>query len=158
MSFYEETQISANFLEAVNGIGIDSATDNKVDFGVLWSPGVPGKDETPKNIILSSDYSDPIKSVVSSLKSKTKTTTRLIGRVKKMEAAQNADERDSGKIWVVYLEESSNKAKSVTATLNKYDYAKAVQAHLDNLYVELQGELNDRTKAMENVLFSVLDV
>lgn len=155
---YEETQISANFFEAINGIGIDSTAGNQVDFGVLWSPGIPGDHNIPNNIVLSSDYSEPIKSVVSSLKSKAKTTTTILGKVKKMEAAQNVDERESGKITVVYLDAAKNKAKTVMATLNKFDYAKAVQAHLDNQYVELQGELNERTRTIEQPMFSVLDV
>lgn len=139
LSKKEETLISANFYEALNGLNLDSeGTD--VEFIAEWSPVVKNTTCSENRIMLSHNYYQPIETLISKLKEEKNKSTRIIGRIKKLESSPDVEKRTMGKATLVYLDENDRK-KSVTAKLKKNDYDKAIEAHACGSHVEIIGEL-----------------
>ena len=137
--------ISANFYEALTGMNLNSEGSD-VEFSAEWSPVVKNPNGIHGKILLTHDYYLPITTVVDALKDKTKKSTKILGRIKKLESSPDVEERKIGKITVVYLGER-NTAKTVTAKLGKADYKRAIEAHGNGRYVELVGELSGQKHA-----------
>lgn len=132
--------ISANFYEALGGLNLDSdGTD--VEFIAEWSPIVKNVDCAKDRILLTHDYYQPIESTIGKLKEKTNKSTKIIGRIKKLESSPDVQKRKIGKITVVYLDEN-DKPKTVTANLNKNEYDKAIKAHERGFHIEIVGEVS----------------
>ncbi len=136
----DESQIiSANFYEALGGLNLDSS-EADVEFIAEWSPIVKNAGCVNNNILLTHDYYQPIKTTVEKLKGAVNRSTRIIGRINKLESAPDVHKRKIGKITVVYLDEN-DKPKTVTASLNKNEYDKAIKAHEKGYHVEIIGEI-----------------
>lgn len=141
----EETIISANFYEALNGLNLDSeGTD--IEFIAEWSSIVKNVSCSQNKIELSHDYYQPIESVITRLKEKRNKSSRIVGRVKKLESSPDLEKREMGKITLVYLGEDDRK-RTVTAKLEKDDYGRAIEAHALGSYVEIEGELTSGRNA-----------
>lgn len=140
----DNTIISANFYEALSGLNLDIEGSN-IEFTAQWSPVVKMNRSPYNRISLSHDYYQPLSTTISKLKERTKQTTKIVGRIKKLESTPDLSKRTSGKISVVYLDEKDNK-KSATINLSKEDYDKALQAHSDGNYVEIAVEQSGATK------------
>ena len=152
----EATMISANFYEALTGLNLD-VEGADVEFIAQWSPVVKKNRSIYDRISLSHDYYQPISSTISKLREHTKQTTKILGRIKKLESSPDLSKRTSGKITVVYLDEKENK-KTATINVSKEDYDKAIQAHSEGYHVEITGEL---TGSRNNILtcesFSIIE-
>lgn len=135
----KDAVISVNFYEALNGLNLDSEGAD-VEFIAEWSPVVKNMNCLENRIILSHDYYQPIESVISKLKEEKNKSTRIIGRIKKLESSPDVEKRTMGKVTIVYLDED-DKRKTVTAKLEKDDYDKAIDAHACGNHVEIVGEL-----------------
>lgn len=151
-----ETLISSNFFEALNGLNLE--TENTiVEFTAEWSPTVKLNRSDVKNIRISSDYYQPISTVIDKIKETTNKTTEIIGRIKGLDAPPLVDKREYGMVTVVYISDD-DKAKKIRVKLNKGDYDNAILAHQQGKVVKVMGELNDKPKAvMENVIFSIIE-
>lgn len=148
--------ISANFYEALGGLNLDS-NGADVEFIAEWSPIVKNTDCVKNRILLTHDYYQPIETTIERLKDETNKSTRIIGRIKKLESSPDVHKRKSGKITVVYLDEN-DKRKTVTVNLNKNEYDKAIKAHERGFHVEIVGEiLCGRNASMSCESFAVIE-
>lgn len=137
--------ISANFYEALGGLNLDmDGTD--VEFIAEWSPVIKNNYCIKNRILLTHDYYQPIETTIKKLKNETKKSTRIIGRIKKLESSPDVQKRTHGKITLVYLDEH-DKPKTVMASLNKNDYDKAIKAHEQGHYVEIFGKFSSGKRA-----------
>lgn len=141
----EDKMISANFYEALGGLNLDS-NGADVEFIAEWSPTVKSTCYVENRILLTHDYYQPIETTVKKLKDETNQSTKIIGRIKKLESSPDIRKRKSGNITVVYLDKN-DKPKTVTASLDKNEYDKAIKAHERGCYVEMVGEISYGKKA-----------
>jgi hypothetical protein len=152
----EDNGISSNFFEALNGLNLQS--DNTlVEFTAEWSPTVKANRSMNNNIKVTNDYYQPIMTVIDSIKDTENRRTEVIGKIKQLTAAPAVDKRESGKIVVVFIGDN-NKAKCVTANLQKEDYENAVEAHQHGKTVRIIGDMVGKGKLrMDNAIFSVIE-
>ncbi len=152
----EDKIISANFYEALGGLNLDS-NGADVEFIAEWSPIVKNADCVKSRILLTHDYYQPIETTIERLKDETNKSTRIIGRIKKLESSPDVQKRKIGKITVVYLDEN-DKRKTVTVNLNKNEYDKAIKAHERGFHVEIVGEIScGRNDSMTCESFAVIE-
>lgn len=148
--------ISANFLEALIGLNLNSEGTN-LEFIAQWSPSVKMNRTNHSKIMLSYDYCQPISNTISKLKETTKQTVKIVGRIKKLESSPDLETRTSGKITVVYLDDNGNKKTSVI-NLSKDDYQNAIKAHTEGNHVEITGEFSGLKNNMLNCeSFSIIE-
>lgn len=136
-------RISANFFEALQGMNLE-AEGAELEFSAQWSPVVKNPTGITEKIKISHDYYDPMKTVSEKLKGQVKKSTKIVGRIRRLESTPDPDKRTSGMITVVYVDED-DRARTVTARLERSDYNRAIAAHESGSYVELVGELSGRT-------------
>lgn len=136
----EDKIISANFYEALGGLNLDS-NGADVEFIAEWSPIVKNIGCVKNRILLTHDYYQPIETTIGKLKEQTNKSTKIIGRIKKLESSPDVQKRKIGKITVVYLDEN-DKPKTVTANLDKNEYDQAIKAHEKGYHVEIVGEIS----------------
>lgn len=139
-----ENMISANFYEALSNLELKTEGTN-VEFTAEWAPAVKNTTCVNNKVLLTSDYYLPIEEAIEKLKGQTEKSTKVIGRIKKLESRPDAEKRNGGKITIVYVGEN-NKAQSVTTYLNKLDYEKAIQAHENGRYVCAVGLMAKKGK------------
>lgn len=152
----EDKIISANFYEALGGLNLDSKGAD-VEFIAEWSPIVKNVDCVKNRILLTHDYYQPIETTIERLKDETNKSTRIIGRIKKLESSPDIQRRKIGKITVVYLDEN-DKPRTVIVNLSKSEYDKAIKAHEKGLHVEIVGEIASGRKAsMSCESFAVIE-
>lgn len=137
--------ISANFYEALVGLNLDSK-DSNIEIIAEWSPTVKNKESKTNRVSLTHDYYQPIVETIRKLKEQTSKSTKIIGRIKKLESSPDVKKRTTGKITVVYLDENE-KPRTVTSELEKVDYDKAIEAHERGAHIEIVGELSAGKKA-----------
>ena len=133
-----EDIISANFYEALNGLNLD-AENTDLEFRIEWSPVVKKNRATKSHIKLTHDYYQPIGEAIAKLREDVSKSTKIVGRIKKLESSPDAQKREKGIITVVYLDEN-DKPKTVRVELNNSDYVRAIEAHTEGSLVELMGE------------------
>lgn len=137
--------ISANFYEALSGLNLDTdGTD--IEFIAEWSPVIKNNHYIKNRILLTHDYYQPIETTIEKLKKETKKSTKIIGKIKKLESSPDVQKRTHGKITLVYLDEH-DKPKTVMTSLNKNDYDKAIKAHEEGYYVEVFGKFSPGKRA-----------
>lgn len=120
MSQEGEGTISANFYDTLAGLNFDSEGSD-VEFVAEWSPAVRNDKCINSKILLTHDYYQSIETAVNKLRGETKATTKILGRIKKLESSPDVAKRKVGKITVVYLDEN-DKPKNVSVQLEKSDY------------------------------------
>lgn len=152
----DDIAISANFMEAL--IGLNLQYDNSyIEFTTEWSPAVKANRSNNSHVKVTSDYYEPIASVVDKIREETNKRTEIVGRIKKLSAAPIVDKRMGGTITVVGVDES-NRARTVSVYLAKEDYDNAVEAHQHGKPVRVVGDLNlNGNPKMENAMFSIID-
>lgn len=152
----DELMISANFYEALQGMSLQ-AEGTELEFSAEWSPVVKNPKGTGKKICFNHDYYEPLKTAATKLKNENKTTTKIIGRIKKLESSPDLEKRKSGIITVVYVDDY-DKARTVAVQLNRKDYSQAIEAHENGWYVEVTGEMSGKThRQMECRTFDVME-
>lgn len=148
--------ISANFYEALVGLNL-SGEDTSVEFMAEWSPAITPPSNAQNRIMLTNDYYQPIQTAIDTLKEETSTATKIIGRIKKLESSPDVQTRRTGKITVVYLDDT-DKRKTVTVDLEKSDYDRAIEAHEKGSHVEIIGKLSSGKRAtMTCESFGIID-
>lgn len=149
--------ISANFYEALIGLNLD-LEDTNVEFLAEWSPIVKNKRNIPDRVLLTHDYCQPIQTAIDRLKEDISQSTKIIGRIKRLESTPDAQTRTTGKVTVVYLNENE-KPRTVTVKLEKNDYDRAIEAHEKGAHIEIIGELttNGKNSTMTCESFGIID-
>ncbi|MCD7956610.1 MAG: hypothetical protein LUG93_12885 [Lachnospiraceae bacterium] len=151
-----DSAISVNFYEALNGLTSDSDTAD-IEFTAEWDPAVKNNMCRTNHIRLSRDYGQPIETVISKIREAKNKATTIIGRIKKLESAPDVSQRKTGKITLIYLDDSDHK-KTAVANLEKDEYDRAIEAHASGKYVEIVGDLaKGRNSTITCESFRVLD-
>ena len=150
-----EDGISANFYEALLGINLEQE-GTKIEFMPEWAPNLKVTEELPVKVALSHSYYQPIHATVTKMKGNIKKNRKIVGRIKRLEATADLENREAGKVTVVYIDDN-NKAKTVIAKLEKDDYNRAIEAHAKGWYVEIVGEMSGgRAREIDCQSFNVL--
>lgn len=157
LSDEKDSIISANFYEALLGLNLDSA-DSNIEFIAEWSPAAKNNNLAKDHVVFSNNYYQPIEAIAKKLKTQINKSTKIIGRIKKLESSPDIKVRKTGKITIVYLNEK-NQPRTVTAKLDNQNYTQALIAHEKGLYVELIGELSGKTRPASMVCesFNIID-
>ena len=139
----ESPTISANFLEAVNAIGLQKR-DCHVEIAAKWAPTV--RANTPENnaVSLTHDYYSPIAAVVNKIKSFCEEEKGYVGRITKLVSIENAPKRKNGQITIAYINENGKRSTAST-NLSRYDYDRAIEAHKKGEMVRVVGKLSAKT-------------
>lgn len=145
----ESTLISANFYEALTGLSFDEEGAD-VEFIAQWSPVVKKNRCLSDRILLSHNYYQPISTAVEKLRETANTKTKIFGKIKKLESVPDLSKRTSGKITVVYLDDSDMR-RTVTANLSREDYDKAIEAHSRGNHIEIVGDIHNPGKRNASV-------
>lgn len=132
-----DDQISANFMDALSGFGIID-DDTTVELKVNWSPVVKNHEYEGTAVSLNHDYYSPINEVSQELHAVKEESRPIIGRIEALKSLPDLEKRKEGTIKVVYID-SSNHKKTVSATLDKEDYDRAIEAHAHGSVVRLTG-------------------
>lgn len=127
--------ISANFYDALAGMGIASE-NTAVEFNVDWSPILKEQTFTTEPVSIDYHYYDEIRRISDRIKKSEPETRSVIGRVTELKSVQDVDQRKSGTIKIVYLDEDGKKQNS-SVTVSKEIYDKAIDAHKNGLYVKV---------------------
>lgn len=152
----EDDAISSNFCEALIGMNLNEV-DTTIEVESYWSPKIPILEEVPSFVSLNHNYYAPIISAVSRIKEKSNEQITIHGKVKKLTASPDLLKRESGKISVVYLN-ADNNARTITATLARDDYDKAIEAHSNGCICKLVGEIPDgKTREMICSSFEIIE-
>lgn len=134
-----DDQISANFMDALSGFGIKD-NDTTVEIKVDWSPVVKNPDYDGIVVSLNHDYYSPISEVSKELHSVKEESRPIIGRIEALKSLPDVEKRREGTIRVVYID-SSNHKKTVSATLDKENYDRAIEAHAHGNVVRMAGTI-----------------
>ena len=103
---------------------------------------------------ISHDYFEPIRTIIDKYKAEDERTSISIeGRISKLMASPNIEDRTTGKAQLVYIDENSQ-AKRIMLALEKDEYDIAIQAHLEGRTIRANGEIAG--KEMINVSLDVL--
>ena len=176
-----DSPISSNFYEALSGLSMDTE-DTTVEFMAEWSPTVRSNQCKYNRILITNDYYEPIRTIISKITEYTNERietvdkierlevapiidsreygtierTEIVGKIIELKAAPVIDSREYGTI-VIYVGDNA-RVKSVTVKLDREDYDKAVAAHQHGKAVKVVGDLKGQVKSvMENVIFSVVE-
>ena len=176
-----DSPISSNFYEALSGLSMDTE-DTTVEFMAEWSPTVKSNRCKYNRILITNDYYEPIRTIISKMKEYTNKRIETVDKIKRLEVAPISDSREYGTIErteivgkiielkaapvidsreygtiVIYVGDNA-RVKSVTVKLDREDYDKAVAAHQHGKAVKVVGDLKGQVKSvMENVIFSVVE-
>ena len=140
----ETSIISVNFYEALTGLNL-SEDGAEVEFMAQWSPAVKKNRSVMDRILLSNNYYQPISTAIEKLRETNREKTKIVGRIKALDSAPDLSKRTSGKITVVYLDDSDRK-KQAAITLTREDYDKAIEAHRKGSYIEIVGDVHNHGK------------
>jgi len=152
----DQPSISANFLEALNGLNL-YGENTTLEIKAEWSPIVKSNRYKYSEVKITNDYYEPINEIINNLKEQESKSLEIIGRIKQLDALPVADKRLSGKIKVTYIDKQG-KQKVADTVLNKCDYDKAIDAHHLGKYVKIIGNLKEgKKKSIECTSFSVID-
>ncbi len=146
--------VSANFCDAVANI-CDQHPKAEVVFQVQWSPLVRENIPPFSSVNLTSDYVAPLKAISRSLKPKTEQMKKIVGYVQLLKAEPSLENRQSGEIEVVYLDEQG-KTGILTASLDLESYQQAIEAHQKGLYVSMKGTIPGGSKKMDCISFRLI--
>lgn len=148
--------ISANFCDALANIGSQNGR-SILEFGAQWSPSVSSNIPQYCKVSLTGDYVAPILELSKKLRPKRSKTTKILGRVKALDANPLIDQRRNGTVTISYLNESA-KASTLKMVLESADYGKAILAHQTGQYISAEGTITGNTaKKMDCTAFSIID-
>lgn len=139
VTHFDEYKISANFLEALNGINGNSG-DDKVEFYAEWSPVVRQRIHFSSSVVFTREYNLPIKSTINALKETCEKREEIVGRVSRLMSEPIPEKRQGGQATISYIS-LNNRSQSVTAELGNSDYDKAISAHQLGKYVRIVGTI-----------------
>ena len=149
-----QNPISVSFLDSLTNLNI-STEDSALEVSVKWAPTVKLNRASISKATISHDYYAPLKTIVEKYKSEDASTSISIeGRIGKLVASPNIEDRTTGQAQLVYIDENSH-AKKITLDLGKEEYDLAIHAHSEGRTVRANGEISG--KKMINVALDVLE-
>lgn len=136
-----EKNISVSFIEALSNLNI-SASNHALEIKAKWAPTITENRSSIDKIGISNDHYSPLKSVVDKYKKDEESFTKTLeGRISRLDAAPNIEERQTGKATLVYINSSESTSK-ITLQLSKEDYHQAIDAHSHGKTIRVKGELS----------------
>lgn len=146
-----QKNISVSFIEALSNLNIGSK-NHSLEISAKWAPTVRFNKPEMTNVELSNDYYAPLKSVVDKYKKEEEIATKILeGRISKLNASPNIEERKNGTATLVYINHAA-KATKITLELSKNDYDTAISAHSEGKTIRARGEIvgrNMKVSALE---------
>ena len=147
-----EKKISVSFIEAITNLNIEK-TNNSLEITAKWAPTIIANRPSINKILLSHDHYSPLKSIVEKYKKEDETISQTFeGRISKLTASPNLEDRVKGRATLVYINQA-NKASSVNLLLSKDDYDTAISAHSEGRTIRAIGELSGN-----NMTVSTLEI
>ena len=138
-----QKNISVSFIEALSNLNIGSK-NHSLEISAKWAPTVRFNKPEIANVELSNDYYAPLKSVVDKYKKEEEIATKILeGRISKLNASPNIEERKNGTATLVYINYAA-KATKITLELSKNDYDTAISAHSEGKTIRARGEIVGR--------------
>lgn len=132
-----DDRININFLETLQNLNIEN-TDSLLEITTKWAPTISENIPNIEPITFTHDYYDVINSKVIQYKEKIEENlVECIGQITVLKSAPTIEERSSGIIKMVTLE--NNKSKIITVKLNKEDYQQAILAHKNGSFIKIKG-------------------
>lgn len=145
-----EKKISVSFVESLSNLNINKE-NNSLEINATWAPTIRQNKPKITKIEISHDYYAPLKSVVDRYKREDEATTNIIeGRISKLNASPNIEERKNGKATLVYINNES-KAKKITLDLTKDDYDIAILAHSEGKTIRARGEISGNDMSVNTI-------
>ncbi|MCL2135007.1 MAG: hypothetical protein FWH37_05570 [Candidatus Bathyarchaeota archaeon] len=153
----EPPLISANFLEALNSIGIYKEK-TEVNISVKWAPTVQVNKANIETVSITDAYYKPIEAIVNTIKhNRAVNEQEFLGRISKLQALPDVEKRKEGEISLVYLNPDTQRARTATVVLKKEDYQVATEAHADGKTVRIIGRIaGQRSKNIKYSSFEVV--
>ena len=132
--------ISVSFIEALSNLNI-SNDNHSLEIAAKWAPTINLNKSNIEKICLSHDHYAPLKSIVDKYKKEEEKSTQMLeGRISKLDASPNIEERKKGKATLVYINNES-KVSKITLNLSIDDYDSAILAHSNGRTIRVRGEL-----------------
>ena len=136
-----DKNISVSFVEAITNLNIEKA-NNSLEIKAKWAPTISSNRPSINKILLSHDHYSPLKSIVDKYKKEDEIISQTFeGRISKLNASPNLEDRVKGRATLVYINQS-NKTSSVNLLLSKDDYDAAINAHSEGRTIRAIGELS----------------
>lgn len=138
---YGSSNVSVNFLEALDGIGI-YRPDTQISITVKWAPTVNHNILNCNTVSISHDYVEPIAAVSRKIKSnEEKEEETFIGKVSALRSNSDVEKRKNGTVTFVFIGENEKTVKAdVSLSKEHYDYA--IDAHRAGKTVRISGTLS----------------
>lgn len=135
-----QNPISVSFMDSLTNLNI-SEEDSALEITVKWAPTVKINRSLISSATISHDYFAPIKSIVERYKAEDENASICIdGRIGKLMASPNIEDRKTGQAQLVYIDKNS-KAKRIMLELGKDEYDIAIEAHSTGKTIRANGEL-----------------
>lgn len=149
-----ENPISISFMDSLTNLNIESE-DSTLEITIKWAPTIKLNRSSVCKTIISHDYYVPIKTLVERYKSEdANKSVNIVGRIGKLIASPNIEDRKNGQAQLVYIDENSS-AKKIMLELGKDEYDVAIQAHLTGRTIKACGEISG--KKMLGVSLEILE-
>lgn len=153
---HNDNIISSNFYEALVGMNL-ALDDTNVEFSAQWSPTVQNNRCDISKITISHNYYEPVSEIISRIRKDISSHEKVCGRVSRLCAIPDSDERKDGMAIISYLDKD-NKKKTVRIVLSKPDYNKAIEAHKNGCYVEAIGNIVTQGSVSKMTEYNVFNV
>jgi hypothetical protein len=152
-----ETGISANFLEALNGINI-YREGNSLDISVKYAPTISSNTLSVTTVSIDHEYYAPIDTVINNIRRVQESDKVYFGRIKQCDALPDSTARKQGRVVLVYLDENNKSKTTPPIILPIGEYHGAVDAHKNGNMVKVAGIISGtaRSKKIECSYFEVL--
>jgi hypothetical protein len=150
--------ISANFLESIVEINEYTQT-SKMEITTTWAPTIPIPGDVPASIEITSDYIDPIKSIIDRISPDIiETAGEYVGKISQIKANPDIKNREDGEISFIFINEDE-KAINAKVILQGSNLNDAIRAFENGKNVKISGNLKilARQKVIEQPTFQVIE-
>ena len=145
-----EKNISVSFIESITNLNIEKA-NNSLEIKAKWAPTINSNRPGVDKIQLSHDHYSPLKSIVDKYKKEDETVSQTFeGRISKLYASPNLEDREKGRATLVYINQL-NKTSSVNLLLSKVDYDIAISAHSEGRTIRAIGEVSGKNMVVNTL-------
>jgi len=151
-----ENCISVNFLDALSEININRS-GSELDIIAKYAPTIKNNTLSSPSITISNDYYLPINTITKEYKNTKISEKSYFGRIKRLDARPDLQNRKNGIIKFVFLDDNNSNA-TASVVLSKEDYNSAIDAHRDGKMIKIVGTLSGKThKKIDCAYFELIE-
>ncbi len=145
--------ISVSFIESLTNLNL-SQENNSIEISAKWAPTIYENRANQDSAVLSHDHYSPLQTLVDKYKKEDESSTIILdGRIARLTASPNIEDRKNGQAQLVYIDERSQ-AKKVMLELGKDEYDIAIKAHSAGKTIRVSGTFSG--KKMVDVSLDIL--